>query len=280
MGRGAAVEAVLWVAAAAFFGSAWFGRPSADGAAAGGMPGDLAEAAAGNRAARAQAGLLRVITWNVGGSRDGWPRPFDHDDLDRLAGVINHLEPDLLLLQEFRYGTDWPALRDRLRDEGPYVKASGDIAIVALRGELHGGELVGNVAIAEWRIDGRSIAVGNVHASAWSARERRRLIGGAVDRLFAAPGTARLFGGDLNLDVGQRSDLFSGDPGSDVAIYNWVAARLTDAGAAAGPTAEPDRRLDYLFTSPELRALHARVLPDHRGPTMDHDPLDLLLAPR
>ncbi len=282
MGRGAAVELLLWaIAGAAFGASAWVGRPATDGAgrAVEGADG-IASALAGNRSARAQLGVLRAITWNVGGTRDGRPHPFDHGDLDRLAGLLAEHQPDLLLLQEFRYGMDWPALRGRLREEGPFIKASGDVAIVALRGELHGGELVGNVALAEWRIDERTIAVGNVHASAWNARERRRLIGGAVDRLFAAPGQARLFGGDLNLDVGQRSDLFSGDPESDVAIYNWVAARLTDVGAAAGPTAEPDRRLDYLFTSPELRTLHARVLPDRRGPTMDHDPLELLLVPR
>lgn len=274
MGRGATVEASLWaIAAAAFAAAAWLRVPAELGT---GAAGD----GAGDRTARARIGALQVITWNVGGAHDGRPHPFDHEDLDRLAGLIAEVEPDLLLLQEFRYDMDWPALQGRLREEGPFVKASGDVAIVALRGELQGGVLTGNVAIAEWRIDGRAIAVGNVHASAWNARERRRQIGGAVDRLFEQAGSARLFGGDLNLDVGQRSDLFSGDPESDVALYNWVAARLSDAGAAAGPTAEPDRRLDYLFTSPELRPLQARVLTDRRGKTMDHDPLELLLVPR
>jgi endonuclease/exonuclease/phosphatase family metal-dependent hydrolase len=288
MARPACIEAVLWgIAAAAFVGSAWVGRAGtlASDAGVDGIAGDGAAAGAsiavgGSRTARAAIGTLRVITWNVGGTRDGEPHPFDHGDLDRLVALLDASQPDLLLLQEFRYSVDWPALRARLLLEEPWVKASGDMAIVALRGELHDGELIGDTAIASWRVDGRSIAVANLHASAWRATARRRQIGSALERLLAQPGPARLLGGDLNLDISQNRDLFSSDPDGDVAIYNWVATRLCDSGRGAGPTAEPDRRLDYLFTSPELRPLHARVLPDLRGPTMDHDPLDLLFIPR
>ena len=269
MGRGARIEAALWlVAALAFAASSWSAAPPADTGIA---------TATETETALREPGTMLVMTWNVGGTRDGRPHPFDRADLPKLVQAIETFEPDLLLLQEFRYSSDWAPLRAALTDpkrEGdPWIKASGDVAIVAFRGELHGGELTGNAALCQWTIDGGTIAVGNLHASPWNARERRRAIGSVVDQLLATPGPSRLFGGDLNLDVGQRSDLFSNDPDSDVAIYNWLAERLTDLGLKAGPTAEPDRRLDYLFASPDLVASHARVLDGCRGPTMDHDPL-------
>ncbi|MSR47161.1 MAG: endonuclease/exonuclease/phosphatase family protein [Planctomycetes bacterium] len=263
MAGGARIEAALWlVAALAFAGASW---PSA--------PPTKSDA----KAALREHGTLAVMTWNVGGTRDGRAHPFDRTDLPKVVQAIETIDSDLLLLQEFRYSTDWAALRaglsDLRREGDPWIKASGDVAIVAFRGELHGGELTGNAALCQWTVDGRTIEVGNVHAPAWNARERRRAIGNVADRLLATPGPSRIFGGDLNLDVSQRSDLFSNDPDSDVAIYNWLAERLTDLGLKAGPTAEPDRRLDYLFASADLAPFHALVLEGFRGPTMDHDPL-------
>lgn len=40
-----------------------------------------------------------------------------------------------------------------------------------------------------------------------------------------------------------------------------------------GPTAEPDRRLDYIFSDASLAVIDAGLFKDLRAPGMDHDPL-------
>ncbi len=219
-------------------------------------------------------GEWRVVTWNVGGSANGTAHPLADSDLEAVAKTLRELRPDLVLLQEFRYGTQWDALRARFEVGAGYVQsAADDVAIVAVRGALADGRSSGLFAQARWQVDGHEFAVGALHAAAWSARERRREIGGALDRTLQMTARAHLFGGDLNLDVDQRGDLFSNDPQRDAEVYNYVAERLLDAGAGRGPTAEPDRRLDYLFVSREFEVRAAGPWKGRRSGTMDHDPL-------
>lgn len=258
------VEFALWlVAALAFFGARAL---------------DPARASAARRApaewplAR-DAGSVRIVTWNVGGSRNGAPHPFEAGDLEAVAATLRALDPDLVLLQEFHYPRDFEALRARFDVGAGWVRAAGDVVILARRGAFVGGSSKGNLALAEWQLDGSSFAVAALHASAWSARARRNEIGRATELLLAIGADHHLLGGDLNLDIDRRGDLLSNDPQRDAEIYNWVAERLVDAGAGSGPTAEPDRRLDYLFVSNALERLAARPWKGRRHGTMDHDPL-------
>jgi endonuclease/exonuclease/phosphatase family metal-dependent hydrolase len=226
-------------------------------------------------AARAR-GDLRVVTWNVGGSREGTPHALLDGDVEAVARALNELEPDLVLLQEFSYDRQWPRLRRELERGEGWVQAAAGVAIIALRGELHRGRVrAGSFALAEWRVDGRALAVATIHAHPWSARRRNTEVGSSIEELLREPAPARLFAGDFNLDVDldKRGDLLSDDLRQDVATYNYVAERLEDAGRDSGPTAEPDRRLDYLFLSPELRVVAIGPWKGRRRETMDHDPL-------
>lgn len=222
---------------------------------------------------RRDAGALRVVTWNVGGSANGTPHALLEGDLDAVASTLRALDPDLVLLQEVAYPRDFEALRARFDVGAGWVRAAGDVVILARRGQFVGGSSQGGLALAEWQHAGRTFAVAGLHASAWSARARRGEIGRATELLLAITADFHLLGGDLNLDIDRRGDLLSNDPQRDAEIYNWLAERLVDAGAGSGPTAEPDRRLDYLFVSNALERLAAKPWKGRRHGTMDHDPL-------
>ena len=92
-----------------------------------------------------------------------------------------------------------------------------------------------------------------------------------IDRYFEAVGS-----GDPGI-----GDLFTDDEYLDVETYNYVSRGLEDVGRGRGATAEPDRRLDYLFVDPGLEVLGAGPVVGRRSGAMDHDPLaaDLLRDP-
>ncbi len=271
MRDGRLVEFALWLLAALALGGAHLCDP-ARRAVADGVPAEWP--------LRRAPGSVRIVTWNVGGSAAGEPHPLEERDLDAVVATLQALDPDLVLLQEFLFQRDYESLRGRFDVGAGWVRAAGDVTILARRGQFIGGSSRGNLALAEWQVDGRSCAVAALHASAWSAQARRGEIGRATDALLAIPADLHLLGGDLNLDVDRRGDLLSNDPQRDAEIYNWVAARLVDAGAGSGPTAEPDRRLDYLFVSRTAERLAAAPWKGRRHGTMDHDPLVLDLRLR
>jgi endonuclease/exonuclease/phosphatase family metal-dependent hydrolase len=76
--------------------------------------------------------------------------------------------------------------------------------------------------------------------------------------------------------VNKRGDLFTDEAHRDVETYNYAAQALQDAAAAVdahAPTAEPDRRVDYVFVSLERRVLAAGPWKGRRVGAMDHDPV-------
>ena len=121
------------------------------------------------------------------------------------------------------------------------------------------------------------VAAVNIHADALSAKQRNSAIGRAVDLLDSIPAEGvKILAGDLNLDIDldKRRDLFTDDEHLDVETYNYVAARMTDAAVNAGSTAEPDRRLDYIFVKGgALKVVRAGPWKGQRVPDMDHDPV-------
>jgi endonuclease/exonuclease/phosphatase family metal-dependent hydrolase len=281
--RGIALEAALLALAAAAL--VWGHRGATPGAAA---------FAAGPR----PEGTLRVVTWNVGGALQAGGAPLRDDWLEPIAAALRELDPDLVLLQEVarpeqlarlrrELGRGWRALLDEGSGRRVALLAR-DARLAPLPGAAPSAAQGRALAALVSRADGAELAVVVVHADAFSARARNALLGGAVETLRAATFPARrdsrrlrLLGGDLNLDLDldKRRDLFSDDAHLDVESYNAVASALEDAARGRGATAEPDRRLDYLFVDSAFRILAAGPWPGRRVGSMDHDPVVADLAP-
>lgn len=219
-------------------------------------------------------GTLRLLTWNVGGADDGTPHALERDDLAHVARVLDESGADLVLLQET--GGSETELLGHLGPRWTSVSGRGGTLALARRGTLaRWSPPLARAVGVTWTVEGRSLAVVGVHASAFSARDRNRELGPLLEALLERRADAHVLAGDLNLDLDldKRADLFSNELELDVASYNFVAERLVDCARRAGPTAEPDRRLDYLFASPELTTVTAAPWRGHRAGSMDHEPL-------
>jgi hypothetical protein len=266
MRSGPRAEGVLWLLAALCFwaGSGFeLGDPSY-------TPG-----------ARAQ-GALRVVTWNVGGSRDGEAHGFLDEHVPAVALVLQLLEPDLVFLQECGWGSALEELDERLGPDWLALQGRGGLVLLS---RAEGVErwippLARSIGV-HLEVRGRRIAAVSIHASAFSAEARNREIGLTLDALLEQPADTHLLLGDLNidLDLDKRRDLFSNHVQRDVESYNYVATRLVDAARGRGATAEPDRRLDYVFVSKDATVLAAGPWKGRRVGSMDHDPVvaDLLI---
>jgi endonuclease/exonuclease/phosphatase family metal-dependent hydrolase len=259
--RGAArIEAALWALAALCF------------LAASGLRLPLPAFELAPRAS----GTLRVVTWNVGGARDGEPHDLRTEHVAAVAATLLALEPDLILLQECGDEERLALLAAALGHGYTLARGRGGVAALSAHGELERWTppLARSLG-ARLRLGGRTLALVTLHASAFSARDRNRDIGPTLEALLEQPADAHVLAGDLNLDLDldKRGDLFSNDLHLDVETYNWVATRLADAARGRGPTAEPDRRLDYVFASPTLAVRTAGPWRGHRVGTMDHEPL-------
>ncbi len=232
------------------------------------------------------ANVGRVLTWNIGGSGGGG-HPASSETLPWVVESLLLSGADLILLQELesrdqarqlvaRLGSDWVFLCSPVRE--------GRCQLVAARNEqLEDGPLRdrGRMLSFIWKPDNYKPITGvNLHGDMLSAQRRNRLIGRSVDMLSGHK--PAILAGDLNLDVdgGKRGDLFSDNSYRDVETYNYVAQKFRDSGLGRGSTAEPDRRLDYLFLSPEFNLLRGGPWKGRRRADMDHDPVfaDLLFS--
>ncbi|MCZ6597178.1 MAG: endonuclease/exonuclease/phosphatase family protein [Planctomycetota bacterium] len=223
--------------------------------------------------------VLRVATWNVGGFDDGRPHALRVEDVEAVARTLLELDPDLVFLQEVGGRERYSYLLRSLGAGWDGVQSGGgDLAAFARRGDLERFD----VRSPSTRVLGVHLrsrlgvvsAVG-VHAHAFSSRRRNLVVGSALDSLREeARSSALVFAGDLNLDLDldKHRDLFSDDAHRDVETYNYVAERLLDAARGAGPTAEPDRRLDYVFVSEDaFEVVQAGPWKGRRVGSMDHD---------
>jgi endonuclease/exonuclease/phosphatase family metal-dependent hydrolase len=220
---------------------------------------------------------LRVVTWNLG-SPGGRARD---RDLKHVAVALLELDADVVCLQELA-GPEQLAELLRLMRRLVASVADGGVALLVRRLESEPARApeVGRPAVlVDLRASGAQVRVAGLHASPWSARARNAELGACTGALLADPADAYLLLGDLNLDplLDGRSDLFSDDAHLDLETYNALAERMTDCGLEAGPTAEPDRRLDYVFAR-GLRVLAAGVWTSRRVGDMDHRPLVVDLA--
>jgi len=238
-------------------------------------------------------GVLRVVTWNVGNGMDRDGGGLRGADIEHVARVLRELDPDLAFLQELTGRLQLRQL-ERALGRGWSLELSPGastrrVAALARRGSLEAFEVddAGRRVIGvEYRpARGPTVVAVSVHADAFSSRDRNQELGAAVEALFGHDrSSARLLLGDLNLDLDldKRADLFTDDAYLDVETYNFVAERLFDAARDSGPTAEPDRRLDYVFAAREaFEVVDAGAWKNQRAGAMDHDPVivDLRLRP-
>lgn len=228
------------------------------------------------------AGHLRVVSWNLGRSgteSGGHPRGLSNEHLPAIATTLRELDADLVCVQEVRSRAQMSELERLLGRTGwtSLVGAHG-IGVLAQRGGLSRIDAEGTPGLCfEFRPRAHEPLVGLVlHADAFSARARNEAIGHATESLLAAAaGRPCLLIGDLNLDLDldKRRDLFTDDEYLDVETYNFVAQRLDDTTLGTGPTAEPDRRLDYVFASTDFDTTRSGPWRGRRTGDMDHDPV-------
>lgn len=223
------------------------------------------------------ADVLRVLTWNVGAGLDGGGLREEH--LEHIAGVLRAADPDLAFLQEVRSTRQGERLRERLGEGWASASSAGALAL-AQRGRIESFSLerafrLRTVGVV-YRSEGlEPVAAIGLHAEAFSARSRNESIGSMTTALMERSEALKILAGDMNfdLDLDKRRDLLTDNEHLDVETYNFVGLRLHDAGRGTGSTAEPDRRLDYVFVSPDWPVRSVGVWKKKRAPGMDHDPV-------
>jgi endonuclease/exonuclease/phosphatase family metal-dependent hydrolase len=227
---------------------------------------------------------LRIVTWNVGGAGGHGGRSLDNQVLHHVATVLKELDADLILLQEIAYEKQISRLSRMLGGKWEAMVSNGgrrSVAILAQRGRLY-SPIDPNIQykglVASYRSPGKPpVLLMNLHADPYSAQRRNRFIGRSTDLLMNRfPDHLKILAGDLNLDIDidKRRDLFTDDEYLDIETYNYVAQRLSDVTLNTGSTAEPDRRLDYIFADVKrLNAFHAGPWKGKRVADMYHDPV-------
>lgn len=278
MSRGDALLELIFYGAAAVFLISGFGLPNWRRTEF--RPGPLS------------AGEIRVVTWNLGGSNDRSLSALRDEHIPAIATTLVELDPDVVCVQEVGSFRQMQAVADILGPGWAILissRGSRRVAVLAQRGELRTHAVSGLEVRAlgfEYRPSDHPPIQGlALHADAFSAESRNQLIGRATESLVAhADGRPHILLGDLNLDLDmdKRRDLFTDNEYLDVETYNFVAQRMTDATLGTGPTAEPDRRLDYIFVDPDhLSVSRSGPWRGQRIGDMDHDPVvaDLEFVP-
>ncbi|MGZ4147699.1 MAG: endonuclease/exonuclease/phosphatase family protein, partial [Actinomycetota bacterium] len=216
---------------------------------------------------------LRVVTYNVRGFRDG---------LDRVANVVSHFEPDVVLLNEtggrlalrrfaravgMELAPDpWSPFRRRVKDavlaRSPWHIASSRQRRFPTASRLYPrGALV-----AELRRAGARIHAISTHLSLHPGERRRHAE--ALAELVRGLHTPAIVGGDLNeLPDGKAASLLGARFGDA-----WLLGGDTDG--LTFPAGEPTARIDYLFVTEGIRVERAVVPggPDARAAS-DHRPV-------
>lgn len=234
-------------------------------------------------------GELRVVTWNLGGSSDRSLSALRDEHIPAIARTLLELDPDLVCVQEVGAFRQMELLASSLGPSWTILvsgRGSRRVAALAQGGELDANGVSGTEARSlgfEVRSREHPALQGLVlHADAFSAQARNRAIGRATEALVTYAGERpHLLLGDLNLDLdmNKRRDLFTDNEYLDVETYNFIAQRMTDATLGTGPTAEPDRRLDYIFVDPDhLSVSQSGPWRGQRVGDMDHDPVVADLA--
>jgi len=235
---------------------------------------------------------LRIVTWNIGQADGTRTRRAGSDEgaFQQIRETLRELDADVSILQEVSADV-LRSMADGLPGSSTAFSGAPNAGcgIITQRGHLvHLDGLEGAsgdpVHVLFRPREGRALQVIGLHADAWSASRRNQEIGSAVDLMEeTAEFPLHVLAGDLNLDVdlGGGKDLFTEDEYLDVQTYNYVVERMHDAASDGGPTAEPDRRLDYIFIwsrTGDLGIQDAGVWRGRRADGMDHHPVVVDIA--
>jgi endonuclease/exonuclease/phosphatase family metal-dependent hydrolase len=231
-----------------------------------------------------QPGDLRIVTWNVGGIGGYGGRSLNEERLHHIAAVLNKLNADLILLQEVASAHQGQRLRRMLDGHWEVIVSAGGVSLQAILGQRGKLQNLSRLAqsshtlAASYEPSGMPpVLLMNIHANPYSAKERNTVIGQATNVLMHQDsGQLRILAGDLNLDVDidKRRDLFTDNEHLDVETYNYLVEHLADVTRGTGTTAEPDRRLDYIFADAgRVRIIRAGPWKGKRVADMDHDPV-------
>jgi len=237
-----------------------------------------------------EAGTVRVVTWNVGVTGGPAGAALPAVDVAAVAATLRDLDFDLACVLELADAAQARALAAAVGGEvrvlvSPYARP---LALLVRRGDLalRSAPPAPPAAasrprrprlLAAWTPRGGAseVLVAALHATPWSAQARNAEVGALAEALGRAESVPAMLLGDLNLEaqVEGRQDVFSDDGYLDVETYGYLTRTLVDTGRTAGATAQPDRRIDYVFASPDLAVVGAVVVRGRRRSTMDHDPL-------
>ncbi len=231
-----------------------------------------------------EVGDLRVMTWNVGEASGTHGNPLRDTSVKAVIDTIRRSRAELVFLQELQSRSQLRGIVEGLGGEPWRSATSGEgqrILGVLGRGSLTARSVAlsrGRDALqVVYQAGSQAVLAVSLHADAFSAKKRNLQIGEVMSHLEGRHQRwPTLLVGDFNLDLDldKRRDLFSNDEYRDVESYNLVTQELHDAGLGKGATAEPDRRLDYVFYHPaHLRLQEAGPLSGSRFGSMDHDPL-------
>jgi endonuclease/exonuclease/phosphatase family metal-dependent hydrolase len=229
-------------------------------------------------------GEFRMVTWNVGGAGGYGGRSLEDKYVPHIAAALKKLDADLILLQEVASAGQLRHLTRLMGGQWNIRTSSGAgslLAILGRDGKLQSRSQLershGSLAALYYLAGFRSFLVMNIHANPYSARERNTLLGGTTNALMSEDsGYLKILAGDLNLDIDldKRRDLFSDNEHLDVETYNYIAQHIPDITRDTGSTAEPDRRLDYIFADTgRLEVIRAGPWKGQRVADMDHDPV-------
>lgn len=227
---------------------------------------------------------MRIVTWNVGGTSGNGGRSLDDQFLPHISSVLNKLDADLILLQEVASTRQALRLSRVLDGQWEVIVSTGGsrlLATLGQRGKLQNrarlAQSLRTLAVSYHSSDMPPVLLMNIHADPYSAKVRNTLIGRVTDVLINHDdGHLKILAGDLNLDVDidKRRDLFTDDEHLDVETYNYLVQHLSDVTRNTGSTAEPDRRLDYIFADAgRVKVIRAGPWKGRRVADMDHDPV-------
>jgi endonuclease/exonuclease/phosphatase family metal-dependent hydrolase len=223
---------------------------------------------------------LRVLTWNLG---DQDTHALNDDHITHVAHIFHELDADIICVQEVESHEQFDELLRAMghSHEGRLTRNDNRRVGVLCRGSLNWEQIPipgGRPALrADLALDRRrTVRLAVVHADAFSAEQRNNDIGRVVDALLdGADHVPSILAGDLNLDLDldKRRDLFSHNAHLDIESYNYITNHFFDTGIGRGTTAEPDRRLDYIFTDARFGVVGAGPVKGKRTGNMDHDPV-------
>jgi endonuclease/exonuclease/phosphatase family metal-dependent hydrolase len=228
-----------------------------------------------------------LMSWNIGYFDYESDSRAQNKDLEAIAAVIGETDAQLIALQEIAQPEQLSALSDLLAGRYRYhafargLRTDRFVAFLSeipFQEETQVATSVGRDALAV-TVDVPSqgvVTLVNCHADAFNGRRRRFYVNDIIDWHRSSAKQPVILVGDFNFDLApvESSDLFTDDKKNDSESYSLILQDFLDLGRNSGPTSAFDRRIDYVFLSPQdLETVEFKVLYGKLVGKMDHHPL-------